>query len=89
MVCCQAKKPCKGAITRNKLNIHDTRFFGTSYARTCALWNERFQRAWPEIEILGYSKRFKRMWEYYLAYCEAGFKAGSIDVGLYKITKAT
>ena len=76
------------AISRNNLKIQYTNFFGTSYARTCAMWNERFQTAWPEIENLGYSKRFKRMWEYYLSYCEAGFKAGSINVGLYKITKA-
>jgi len=77
------------SIAKNNLNIQHTRFFGSSYARTCALWNERFQNAWSEIETLGYSKRFKRMWEYYLSYCEAGFKAGSINVGLYKITKAT
>ncbi len=79
----------QGSIVRNNLTIEDTCFFGTSYARTCALWNERFQRAWPKIEALGYSLRFKRMWEYYLSYCEAGFKAGSVNVGLFKITKAT
>ena len=79
----------EGAVGRNNLIMQDTHFFGTSYARTCAAWNERFQNAWPEIESLGYSSRFKRMWEYYLSYCEAGFKAGSVNVGLFKITKAT
>ena len=79
----------QASISRNNLNIQNTRFFGKSYARTCAMWNERFQSAWPKIEILGYSERFKRMWEYYLSYCEAGFKAGSINVGLYKVTKST
>jgi cyclopropane-fatty-acyl-phospholipid synthase len=77
------------AIGRNGLTIQDTHFFGTSYAQTCATWNERFQSAWPKIESSGYSPRFKRMWEYYLSYCEAGFKAGSVNVGLFKITKAT
>ncbi|MGH2551008.1 MAG: class I SAM-dependent methyltransferase, partial [Thermomicrobiales bacterium] len=61
--------------------------FGESYARTLNEWNRRFQRAWPEIEAMGYSKKFKRTWEYYLAYCEGGFRSGSIDVGLYVMEK--
>ncbi len=59
--------------------------FGASYARTLALWRREFQHAWAEIESLGFDRRFKRMWEYYLAYCEAGFRAGSIDVGQYRL----
>ncbi|MBI3505370.1 MAG: class I SAM-dependent methyltransferase [Proteobacteria bacterium] len=55
-------------------------FFGLDYAETLAEWNRRFQRAWPEIQGLGFDTRFKRMWEFYLAYCEAGFRARSIDV---------
>jgi cyclopropane-fatty-acyl-phospholipid synthase len=55
-------------------------YFGPHYARTLALWNERFQAAWAEIAPLGYDARFKRMWEFYLAYCEAGFRAQTIDV---------
>ena len=54
--------------------------FGASYARTLAEWNQRFQRAWTDIAPLGFDTRFKRMWEYYLAYCEAGFLSGNIDV---------
>ena len=44
--------------------------------------------AWPEITELGFDMPFKRMWEYYLSYCEAGFKAGNIDVGLFKIRRS-
>jgi len=55
-------------------------FFGLHYAQTLALWNQRFQGAWAEIAPLGYDLRFKRMWEFYLAYCEAGFRAKTIDV---------
>jgi cyclopropane-fatty-acyl-phospholipid synthase len=55
-------------------------FFGLDYARTLAEWNARFQAKWAEIEPLGFDTRFKRMWEFYLAYCEAGFRAGSTDV---------
>jgi cyclopropane-fatty-acyl-phospholipid synthase len=54
--------------------------FGDSYARTLALWNERFQAAWPKIAPLGFDERFRRIWTYYLAYCEAGFRTCSIDV---------
>lgn len=61
--------------------------FGESYARTLNEWNRRFQRAWPQIEAMGYSRRFKRTWEYYLAYCEGGFRSKAIDVGLYVMEK--
>jgi cyclopropane-fatty-acyl-phospholipid synthase len=54
--------------------------FGQDYAKTLHLWRERFVEAWPEIRNLGFDERFKRMWQYYLAYCEGGFRAGSIDV---------
>ncbi len=61
--------------------------FGLSYAYTLSEWNRRFQRAWPQIEAMGYAKKFKRMWEYYLAYCEGGFRSKAIDVGLYVMEK--
>lgn len=62
--------------------------FGDSYAKTLAEWNRRFQAAWPQIEHMGFPPRFRRMWEYYLAYCEGGFSAGAINVGLYKLEHA-
>ena len=65
----------------------ETEFFRLSYARTLAEWNRRFQKAWPDLAGLGFDLPFKRMWEYYLSYCEAGFKAGNIDVGLFKIRR--
>lgn len=61
--------------------------FGLSYARTLALWQTQFQAAWPRIAALGFDRRFKRMWEYYLAYCEAGFRARTLDVGLYRLER--
>ena len=74
-------------IERAGLRLVTMETFGQSYARTLAEWNRRFQAAWPKIEAMGFSPRFKRMWEYYLAYCEGGFTAGAIDVGLYKIER--
>jgi cyclopropane-fatty-acyl-phospholipid synthase len=61
--------------------------FGLSYARTLAIWRKEFLRHWDEIAPLGYSRKFKRMWEYYLCYCEAGFRRGTIDVGHYFLQK--
>jgi cyclopropane-fatty-acyl-phospholipid synthase len=54
--------------------------FGLDYAETLRQWRERFRAAWPDIQHQGFDERFRRMWEYYLAYCEAGFRSGNIDV---------
>lgn len=63
------------------------RTFGPCYAKTLAHWRERFQAGWPAIRELGYDERFRRMWFYYLVYCEVGFEEGLIDVGLYRISR--
>jgi cyclopropane-fatty-acyl-phospholipid synthase len=55
------------------------RAFGSDYALTLALWRDRFQLAWPSLAH-GFDERFRRLWEYYFAYCEAGFRIGTIDV---------
>lgn len=52
----------------------------TAYADTLAEWNRRFQAAWPDLAPMGFDRRFKRIWEFYLAYCEAGFRTNNIDV---------
>ena len=62
--------------------------FGLDYARTLVEWRERFIAAWPAIEALGFDASFKRLWEYYLCYCEAGFRSGRVDVGLYTLAHA-
>lgn len=61
--------------------------FGQSYARTLRDWRSAFRAAWPEIEKQGYDERFRRMWEYYLTYCEVGFESGDVDVGVYRLTR--
>ena len=66
--------------------VHDE-WFGASYARTLASWRERFERASREVIAQGFDERFLRMWRYYLAYCEAGFRHGSTDVGLLKLVR--
>ncbi|MBB3047251.1 cyclopropane-fatty-acyl-phospholipid synthase [Litorivivens lipolytica] len=54
--------------------------FGDSYARTLAEWNQRFHATWPSVSKQGFDERFRRLWRYYLEYCEGGFLAGSINV---------
>jgi cyclopropane-fatty-acyl-phospholipid synthase len=65
------------------LELVSSEFFGRSYAHTLAEWRFRFRQNWSGVQKLGFDQHFRRLWDYYLAYCEAGFNAGTIDVGLY------
>jgi cyclopropane-fatty-acyl-phospholipid synthase len=56
------------------------RIFGQDYAKTLGIWRNNFLAAWPNLKPLGFDDRFRRLWEYYLSYCEAGFLSGNIDV---------
>ncbi|GAB0113999.1 class I SAM-dependent methyltransferase [Acidisoma sp. C75] len=69
------------------LSLEKLECFGLSYAETLAEWRRRFQAALPELRAAGMEEPFLRRWDYYLAYCEAGFRAGAIDVGLYQLRK--
>jgi cyclopropane-fatty-acyl-phospholipid synthase len=62
------------------LATRDVRFYGGDYALTLRRWDEAVRRAAPAIRKLGFDDRFLRMWRYYLAYCEAGFRDGRIDL---------
>lgn len=64
------------------------RLFGRDYARTLSMWRTSFREAWPKLTPLGFDERFRRLWEYYLAYCEAGFLSGNIDVRQVIFAKA-
>ena len=70
------------------LTLTHAETFGDSYARTLADWRARFLAHWPQIEALGFDERFRRLWSYYLAYCEAGFLEDAIDVGLYVVERS-
>ncbi|MEL6504838.1 MAG: cyclopropane-fatty-acyl-phospholipid synthase family protein [Pseudomonadota bacterium] len=64
------------------------RAFGHDYAATLEEWRHRFWAKWETIKPLGFDARFKRIWEFYFHYCEAGFKVGSIDVRQMVFEKA-
>ncbi|GAB5471222.1 MAG: cyclopropane-fatty-acyl-phospholipid synthase family protein [Rhodospirillales bacterium] len=62
------------------LSVAEEGGYGADYAQTLALWRQRFEAAWQDIAALGFDQRFRRLWRYYLAYCEAGFRAQRIDL---------
>ncbi|WP_255561650.1 SAM-dependent methyltransferase [Pseudohoeflea coraliihabitans] len=65
---------------RSGLELIGQRAFGADYGQTLALWRDRFRAAWSTIRPLGFDERFRRLWEFYLHYCEAGFRSGHINV---------
>ncbi|MGX7826700.1 class I SAM-dependent methyltransferase [Actinokineospora sp. 24-640] len=62
------------------MRVRAFRDFGLDYAETLRQWRVRFLDRWPEVSELGFDSTFRRMWEFYLAYCEAGFRSGYLGV---------
>jgi len=62
--------------------------FGVHYADTLAEWLRRFEAAWDEITRLGFDERFRKLWRFYLSYCEAGFRTKRTDVVQLSLIKA-
>ncbi|WP_108879860.1 class I SAM-dependent methyltransferase [Anderseniella sp. Alg231-50] len=73
--------------TDHGMALTQTQKFGRDYATTLRMWRQNFNAAWDDISPLGYDEKFRRMWLYYLTYCEAGFDDGAIDVGFYVLRK--
>jgi len=69
------------------LRISGRRDFGPDYALTLQCWRRRFLANWHTVEADGFDDTFKRTWEYYLAYCEAGFRAGYIGVTQLQLSR--
>lgn len=61
--------------------------FGLDYAHTLRLWRERFDARRTDVHALGFDATFARLWEFYLAYSEAGFRAGHLDVRHFAMEK--
>ena len=76
-------------VLREHTSMHVTniRPMGPHYAHTLRLWREQFVANWLEVQALGFDDRFCRMWEFYLAYCEAGFRTGYLDVAQIRIER--
>lgn len=67
-------------FTRKEMRLVDSRAMGIDYANTLKLWRERFMANRTKVAALGFDEEFERMWQYYLAYSEAGFRAGHLNV---------
>ncbi|EGD41546.1 cyclopropane-fatty-acyl-phospholipid synthase [Nocardioidaceae bacterium Broad-1] len=67
------------------LSVTRTDRFGADYAETLRRWRAAFLAAWPELRSEEFDEEFRRTWEFYLAYCEAGFRAGAIDVAQIRL----
>ncbi|WP_333611491.1 cyclopropane-fatty-acyl-phospholipid synthase family protein [Brevundimonas bullata] len=69
-------------LDRAGLSVAGVERFGVDYADTLAEWARRFEAAWADIvrNGAGFDDRFRRLWRFYLAYCEAGFRSGRTDV---------
>jgi cyclopropane-fatty-acyl-phospholipid synthase len=71
---------------RAGLRVIERHAFGTDYAKTMALWHQRFLDCVDSLPGLGFDDRFVRMWRFYLSYCEAGFRTGDTDVIQFVLT---
>ena len=71
------------------LAVTERRPLGRHYARTLRMWRDRFDERWPVLNAQGFDETFRRMWEFYLAYCEAGFSTGYIDVAQLQMQRPT
>jgi len=71
----------------SRLGLVALQDFGHSYARTLEAWRRRFLARLPEVRAQGFDERFTRMWEFYLAYCEGGFRERSIGVAHLLLAK--
>lgn len=69
------------------LRVAERRSLGYDYARTLGHWRTRFLERWDEVEALGFDETFRRMWEFYLGYCEAGFRVGYLDVVQFSLQR--
>jgi len=76
--------PCKKEILKlsneNGLKFETCNSYGSHYSSTLSMWRDEFLDKWGDISKQGFDNTFKRMWNFYLSYCEAGFKSKNIDL---------
>jgi cyclopropane-fatty-acyl-phospholipid synthase len=75
--------------SHTSLEIVDQLHFGHSYARTLQMWRRQFVEAADNVEVLGFDETFRRMWSFFLAYSEAGFASGYLDVAQFVLARTS
>jgi cyclopropane-fatty-acyl-phospholipid synthase len=83
-----SEKRLRQETERAGLEWRDIARFGQHYAETLRLWAERFEANWSELAPLGFDERFRKLWRFYLSYCEAGFRSGRTNVVQLTLGKA-
>ena len=74
-------------FSHTSLQVVDRATFGGDYGETLRLWRERFESGAERVEALGFDQTFRRMWSLYLAYSEAGFRSGYLDVHQFVLAR--
>ena len=75
-----SKSELQNYVDKNGLKFGDYNSYANHYSETLIIWREIFNKKWDLIKKQGFDLKFKRMWEFYLSYCEAGFKSKNIDL---------
>jgi cyclopropane-fatty-acyl-phospholipid synthase len=83
-----SERRLKEETARAGLEWRDIVRFGQNYADTLAEWAGRFEAAWDEIKGMGFDERFRRLWRFYLGYCEAGFRTERTNVVQLSLAKS-
>ena len=76
------------SVGRTRLRVSERLDFGAHYAETLRIWRDRFSARCDEVTALGFDEVFRRMWEFYLCYAEAGFRAGYLNVSQLTLERA-
>ena len=75
-----SKKSLYKYASDNGLKFNEYNSYAKHYSDTLAIWRKEFNKKWDLIKSQGFDLNFKKMWEFYLSYCEAGFKSKNIDL---------
>ena len=83
--------PSKGSLVeyakKTGLEFNQCNSYGVHYGNTLKIWREKFFKSWEVISKQGFDNTFKRMWNFYLSYCEAGFRSKNIDLIQFSLLK--
>ena len=75
-----SKKSLHNYVESNGLKLKAYNSYSKDYSNTLIIWREEFNKKWELIKNQGFDTTFKKMWDFYLSYCEAGFKSKNIDL---------
>ena len=80
-------KSLKKITEKYGLTIDSQNLYGEHYSNTLQKWRINFLNSWDQISRQGFNSKFKNMWDFYLSYCEAGFKSKNIDLIQFSLCK--